>query len=796
MAQNQGDCNFVCPGNAGEYCGAGNRLQMYKKGGIAASSTTATGTTAGPTATVSATGDGGATNLPTGWNYAGCYTEGIAGRALPNPQPVSQTNTNEKCVAACVAGGFTAAGTEFGRECFCADALYNGAVRAPETDCNTPCPGNNAQNCGAGSRLSIFSNGPLTVYQPPAAQKTNLPGSWTYKGCIQDNVNDMRTFEWALKFPNSNNASTCLNACAEYGYMAAGLEYGSECYCGDLDNIETRKAQTLPESECNVRCSGNRNFLCGGGSKLSWYQWTGTPLYVWDYPQGQAAGSYDFYIGGKVIALIATTGVNGKIQFLEKSGTGPPNTTGAYELDPSLRDDYTKAWREMHVKTDVFCAASVTLPDKVGRQLNIGGWSGDSTFGVRLYWPDGSAGVNGTNDWQENVKEVKLQAGRWYPSAMVMTNGSVLVMGGEEGSNGAPVPSLEVLPKSGGIIDLPYLRRTDPFNLYPFLGIMPSGDILVIYYNEARLLNPTTFDTVKTLPNLPGGVGLPQSGRTYPLEGTAVLLPQKGPDFGNLGVLVCGGSTPGPGFALDNCVSSYPDSDNPKWLIERMPSKRVVSIMCALPDGTYMILGGSFQGVAGFGLANKPNYNAVLYDPSKPENQRMSIMANTTVARLYHSEAILMQDGRVLVSGSDPQNDKDPQEYRIETFTPPYLLNGNTVPKLTSLSSKDWQYGEQITLNVQLTGTAQITAAMMSAESSTHGNSMGQRTLQPAITCSSTTSCTFTTPPNNTVCPAGWYQIFVLEKGTPSKSIWIRIGGDPGQIGNWPASNSFKKPGV
>lgn len=63
----------------------------------------------------------------------------------------------------------------------------------------------------------------------------------------------------------------------------------------------------------------------------------------------------------------------------------------------------------MHVKTDIFCGASLVLPDRAGRQLSVAGWSLDSTFGVRLYTPDGSEGVNGTNDWQENFRVLKLQ---------------------------------------------------------------------------------------------------------------------------------------------------------------------------------------------------------------------------------------------------------------------------------------------------------------------------------------------------------------------------------------------------
>ena len=78
-------------------------------------------------------------------------------------------------------------------------------------------------------------------------------------------------------------------------------------------------------------------------------------------------------------------------------------------MDLSLTDDFSKAWREMHVKTDVFCSAGLTLPDKAGRLINVGGWSLDSTFGIRLYTPSGSDGVNGTTDWEENVQELSLQ---------------------------------------------------------------------------------------------------------------------------------------------------------------------------------------------------------------------------------------------------------------------------------------------------------------------------------------------------------------------------------------------------
>ena len=99
-------------------------------------------------------------------------------------------------------------------------------------------------------------------------------------------------------------------------------------------------------------------------------------------------------IGGVVIPLITAQALTGKVTFVEKHGTGPPNSTGAYELDLSQINNFTAAWRTMYgLKTDVFCSAGLTLPDKAGRQLNVGGWSDTSTYGIRIYLPDGSAVV-------------------------------------------------------------------------------------------------------------------------------------------------------------------------------------------------------------------------------------------------------------------------------------------------------------------------------------------------------------------------------------------------------------------
>ena len=120
--------------------------------------------------------------------------------------------------------------------------------------------------------------------------------------------------------------------------------------------------------------------------------------------------------------------------------------------------------------------------------------------------------------------------------------------------------------------------------------------------DEARILDAATFDTIRTLPNMPGTVSDDTTGgRTYPQEGAMVLLPQHAPYTDPLGVLICGGSTVGVGNALDTCISMHPDVAGENWAIERMPSFRVIPCMAPLPDGTYLIVNGAVHGWAGFG---------------------------------------------------------------------------------------------------------------------------------------------------------------------------------------------------
>jgi len=207
-----------------------------------------------------------------------------------------------------------------------------------------------------------------------------------------------------------------------------------------------------------------------------------------------------------------------------------------------------------------------------------------------------------------------------------------------------------------------------------------------------------------------------------------------------------------------------------------------------------MIMNGAKNGVAGFNLASDPNLSTLLYDPSQPVGSRISILNNSTIPRMYHSEATLLPDGRVLLSGSDPQTSGLLEELRIEVYIPPYLSQGLTQPTVT-VSNTDWAYGGQYQINVNLFQGQTMRVSLVAAVSSTHGNVMGSRTIFPAFSCQGSV-CTVTAPPNAQVSPPGWHQLFVLDGPTPSHGVFVRIGGDPAMLGDWPALPGFHLPGV
>lgn len=148
------DCNMVCSGNPLEYCGAGNRLELY------INNSTATGTVTGPAVTTTAASTGPtqpATVAVSGvtWKWKSCYTEATTGRALSSTTYAGDAVTLESCATFC--SGYAYFGTEYGRECYCGNSFAAGSVATAAGECSMKCAGDANEFCGAGSRLSVYA---------------------------------------------------------------------------------------------------------------------------------------------------------------------------------------------------------------------------------------------------------------------------------------------------------------------------------------------------------------------------------------------------------------------------------------------------------------------------------------------------------------------------------------------------------------------------------------------------------------------------------------------------------------
>lgn len=118
------------------------------------------------------------------------------------------------------------------------------SLASDDAQCNTACGGNSAQTCGGGDRLSVWSS-QKTLKIIKKAAPTQKVGNWTYQGCATSyGVGWAKPLPWKLANATGNSPEWCLNRCAKYGYMAAGLEYGEECCEDHLDVLGGRCANS------------------------------------------------------------------------------------------------------------------------------------------------------------------------------------------------------------------------------------------------------------------------------------------------------------------------------------------------------------------------------------------------------------------------------------------------------------------------------------------------------------------------------------------------------------------------
>ncbi|KAL9029704.1 MAG: hypothetical protein Q9196_002082, partial [Gyalolechia fulgens] len=293
----QNGCSMTCNGNTTEYCGGANRLTLYKLSTTTSRTDIISGTSSGA---ASATATPAIKNTVSTWSYYGCYTEATNGRALSGLQNpvVGATLTLEKCAAACA--GYTYFGTEYSSECYCGNSFSAGSIRAtggddPNTSgCSMFCDGDKLEYCGGPNRLSTYKTHSSLTISSSGTTTTTTSGTpsdisaattptgpitlqslagYTYLGCYSEATNNRALSDLQNPIAAANvSVRACSAACSKYAYF--GVEYSSECYCGNSINAGSAEVagDTEATTRCNMPCKANATEFCGGPNRLNMYQ--------------------------------------------------------------------------------------------------------------------------------------------------------------------------------------------------------------------------------------------------------------------------------------------------------------------------------------------------------------------------------------------------------------------------------------------------------------------------------------------------------------------------------------------
>ena len=199
---------------------------------------------------------------PTTIGSLGCWFEGNTGRALSIPH-IDQRLTIDRCQFYCT--GYRFFGAENGNTCYCGDSIQNGAIPADLSACDIRCTGNRNEACGGLDTINIYE-----------VEKNRYEGddevdprvvTAVYEGCFAEPP-EGRALRKIYTSPRQTREK-CLMDCAYGGYFYAGLEDGTDCWCGNFLAIGTQQAG---EGFCSSACGGNLLQSCGGPGALNLYR--------------------------------------------------------------------------------------------------------------------------------------------------------------------------------------------------------------------------------------------------------------------------------------------------------------------------------------------------------------------------------------------------------------------------------------------------------------------------------------------------------------------------------------------
>ncbi|WWD20503.1 hypothetical protein CI109_104979 [Kwoniella shandongensis] len=247
----QSYCTVKCTGNSSEVCGDYYRSSVYNiTTAVIANSTT---------------------YHPPGWQ--GCYQDLSGHLALTNNSWTSNTMTPMECINGCSELGYTYAGVEAGKTCYCGSQVASGTTRLPTSQCGLACAGNSTAVCGGNSAMDLYTVTAAT--NTPATQQASHPAG--YVGCFLDSGSNLAFANYYSYTINPMSVNICKQSCGEMGYAFAGVENGNQCRCG---NNFPKTTQYVSGLYCKTPCSGNSSQTCGAGGYMDAYSLANTTAAV------------------------------------------------------------------------------------------------------------------------------------------------------------------------------------------------------------------------------------------------------------------------------------------------------------------------------------------------------------------------------------------------------------------------------------------------------------------------------------------------------------------------------------
>jgi hypothetical protein len=414
--------------------------------------------------------------------------------------------------------------------------------------------------------------------------------------------------------------------------------------------------------------------------------------------------------------------------------------------DATVWNPVTNIFDEVPVPVNIFCNGMDQMAD--GRLLVAGGHGG-SHIGM----PYGNIFDPSAVTW---TVLPDMAYPRWYPTVTMLPDKRLIVTSGETTCNGCDATIQEIYdPSTNSWSQLSNAPFSFPY--YPRVYLLSDGRILVAATMKGPIvshvldLNALTWTAV--------------GGPAVDGLSSAMYLPDKILKEG----LSTDPGTPGsPSVATAYVLDMTQTS--PTWReVASMTFPRCFQNTTLLPDGTVLVTGGGMDSNA-TDVANAV-YPVELWSPA---TETWTTLASMNAPRLYHSEALLLPDGRVLISGGGRFYDyPDPNDQlNAEFFAPPYLFKGSR-PVITSAPAQ-LSYGQNFT--VQTPNAAQIaTVSLIRYGSVTHAFNMGQHFL-PLSFSAGNGSLTISAPVNANLAPPGNYLLFIVNtNGVPSVAATVHF---------------------